>query len=228
MDLQIIKKLSFLIVLAIAAALGISAIGFKISNYSMIYEFTTLDHIESDIIEMENAVQVTHDRETTIKRIMDLIDEYNESMPASQKYSIANEIYEMDVKYDNLNVNLICATITHESAVTWDPHVVSDKGAMGLMQIMPTTGRFLAQYEGIKWTTPSEILFDPITNIRMGSRYLSALIEIYGVEGGLAAYNGGEKRAAMWLANNKAPGILWRETQNYVPAVMRLYNMYRD
>ena len=55
---------------------------------------------------------------------------------------------------------------------------------------------------------PGQLVCYPIYNLRLGCRFLSTLIEIYGIEGGLAAYNGGEKLAALWLANNKAKGIL--------------------
>ena len=134
----------------------------------------------------------------------------------------------MSVKYPNLDVNLICATITHESARTWDPKVVSKAGAMGLMQIMPATGKWLSKYEGISWTGAEEVLFDPIYNIRLGTRYLSALIETYDLEGGLAAYNGGDKRVKLWLANDKADGILWPETRAYIPFVLNLYDEFKS
>ena len=87
---------------------------------------------------------------------------------------------------------------------------------------------FLAELEKISWTNARDILSNPITNIQFGSRYLSSLVDLFGIEGGLAAYNGGERKATLWLANNKAEGILWRETQHYVPAVMRLYNLYKN
>ena len=145
-----------------------------------------------------------------------------------KKYEIANEIYTLSLKYTNLDVELICATITHESAASWNPEVKSHAGAIGLMQIMPATGMYLAEYEGITWTNEEEVLTDPIYNIRMGTRYLSTLISYYGVDGGLAAYNGGEKLAALWIKNNKADGILWAETQNYIPAIIKLWDKYRE
>lgn len=134
----------------------------------------------------------------------------------------------MSVKYTNLDVDLICATITHESALTWNPEIKSHAGAIGLMQIMPATGMYLARFEEITWTSAEEILEDPIYNIRMGSRYLSTLISYYDLEGGLAAYNGGEKTASRWLANNKADGILYAETRDYIPAVKKLYKKFQD
>jgi len=44
----------------------------------------------------------------------------------------------------------------------------------------------------------------------------------------LAAYNGGEKRVDMWLAQNKLDSILWPETRKYVPSVLELYEEFRN
>jgi soluble lytic murein transglycosylase len=144
------------------------------------------------------------------------------------KDNVAFEIYQMSKKYDNLNIDLICATITHESALSWNPKVISRAGALGLMQIMPTTGAFLAESEGIEWTTSEEVLFDPIKNIQLGCKYLSNLVEMFDVEGGLAAYNGGARRAAKWLANNRDYKVLYKETRGYIPAIMKLYERFKE
>ena len=95
------------------------------------------------------------------------------------------------------------------------------------MQVMPETGKFLAKIEGLNWDSAEAVLFNPVYNIRLGSKYLSKLIEMYQVDGGLAAYNGGGRRAEMWLAHNRANGVLFKETQNYVPAVLSLYDEFR-
>jgi soluble lytic murein transglycosylase len=152
---------------------------------------------------------------------------HNKGLSATESYEIANEIYELSSKYTNLNVDLICAVITHESAGTWNPTVVSKANAMGLMQIMPVTGFFLAEYENITWTSPEDVLFNPIYNLRIGTRLLSALVTRYNLDGGLAAYNGGEKQAAIWLANGKNGKYLPDETREYVPAVQKLYARYK-
>ena len=161
------------------------------------------------------------------QKIVTIMNRYNKKMPAAMKQAIADEILEMSLKYPNLDVDLICATITHESARSWNPKVVSKAGAMGLMQIMPRTGKWLSKSEGVEWTSTEAVLFDPIYNIRLGTRYLSKLINTYDLEGGLAAYNGGWKRAKKWLANDKADGILWAETRSYIPYVLKLYDKYR-
>ena len=184
--------------------------------------------LELMLNEMRSAIHVDSMRQYHINKIIAIIDQYNVEMQRHRKYEIAEEVYKMSQKYSNLNVDLICATITHESAGTWDPEVISPAGAMGLMQIMPATGMFIASYEGVNWSSAEEVLYDPIYNIRIGSRYLSSLIELYNVDGGLAAYNGGEHRAALWIGSGKAHGILARETQQYIPAIQRLYEEFQD
>ena len=183
--------------------------------------------LEKTLQDIRAAMNVDSVRQFNIQKVMSIVNKYNTTMPSSLKYEISEEIYNMSVKYTNLDVDLLCATVTQESGNSWDPEVVSEAGAMGLMQIMPTTGLWIAHYENITWTSAEEILFDPIYNIRIGSRHLSALVEVYGLEGGLAAFNGGEKRAAIWLANEKADGILLSETLNYKNHVLLLYEEFK-
>lgn len=186
-----------------------------------------LAELESIIYKLQSSIHVDSQRQYNIQKVIAIIDQYNVTLSHHQKYEIAEEIFHMSQKYQNLDVDLICATITHETGGTWDPKIISPAGAMGLMQIMPTTGMFVAAYEEVTWTSPEDILFEPIYNIRIGSRYLSSMIRLYNVEGGLAAYNGGERRAAIWMGSGKATGILADETQRYVPAVKRLYEEFQ-
>lgn len=187
-----------------------------------------LTNINQQIAQLDSFRKVERTRNQNIEKVLAVINRYNPGMTEDLKYQIASEISDVSMKYERLDIDLICATITHESAYTWDPEVVSPVGAMGLMQIMPATGKFLAEIEGVKWSNSKNILFDPITNIRLGSRYLASLIEIYKIDGGLAAYNGGLKIAGKWLANNKADGILYKETQKYIPSVLSLYEEFRN
>ena len=97
------------------------------------------------------------------------------------------------------------------------------------MQIVPETGYELAGYEGLKWTTAEKILSDPVKNIQLGCRYLSALIQDYKIRGALAAYNGGMVKAEEWVQNDhKNPNILYAETREYVPAVLNLYEEFQS
>jgi soluble lytic murein transglycosylase len=71
---------------------------------------------------------------------------------------------------------------------------VSPVGAMGLMQILPSTGEELAGRYGIPWHGP-QTLFDPVVNVRLGSAYLRELSNRYGeLSTALAAYNWGPGR----------------------------------
>jgi len=206
----------------------ISTVSFTFKFCNVDESFHKINQIEKYVLDMNASMRIDTIRQFKIQKIMTIFNQYNETMNLERKYEIANEIFEMSVKYSNLDVDLICATITHESALTWNPRVVSQAGAMGLMQIMPATGVFLSQDEGIQWTTPEEILFDPIINIRLGCRYLSALIHAYEIDGGLAAYNGGERRAALWIKNNRQDeSVLCEETRGYVPAVLKLYKRFQ-
>jgi soluble lytic murein transglycosylase len=180
-----------------------------------------------EIVNLRSAMNIDSVRQYKLQKIMKIITSHNSNLSSSEMYDIANEIYEMSVKYTNLDIDLLCALITHESAGTWDPKIISKAGAMGLMQIMPVTGYFLAESEGLPWTTPEEVLFNPIYNIRAGSRFLAMLLQRYGLDGALAAYNAGEKHASIWIANGKDDHFLWSETREYIPAICKLFNEYQ-
>ncbi len=219
---------------SIAKILGLFVVSSIIIGFT--FQFVSITHDQRERIrELERALQtlkaainVDSVRQYNIQKVINIINRHNPDMPSDLKYQIANEIYEMSIKYANLDVDLICATITHESNHTWDPKIVSRAGAMGLMQIMPTTGMYVSQLEGIPWTTPEEVLFNPIYNIRIGCRYLSSMISIYDIDGGLAAYNGGERIASLWIKNDRDDNVLWAETRKYIPSVLKLYEQYQN
>jgi soluble lytic murein transglycosylase-like protein len=108
--------------------------------------------------------------------------------------------------------HLVQAIVQVESA--FKPGAVSNKGAIGLMQIMPATG---ARY-GVSQRTH---LFDPATNIDTGTRYLRDLIALFPGRKDLvvAAYNAGE--GAVIKYGRAIPP--YRETRSYVRMVMAAY-----
>ncbi len=220
------KKALFMVLMVL---MFVSVMSFTHNNSLKLQkERETLSEIAREVLNYQGTVETESFRKIDINKIIGIIGRYNRTMSGSLKYDIAREIQKMSVKYSNLDINLICATITHESARSWRPDVVSHAGALGLMQIMPYTAKLLVKPEGIKWTFAKEVLFNPITNIRMGCRYLSMLIELYNVDGGLAAYNGGPRRAKKWIASGRNYDILLEETRYYVPAVLELYHHYKS
>jgi len=108
---------------------------------------------------------------------------------------------------------LVHAVITAESG--YNPGAISKAGAQGLMQLMPGTARRYAVKDA----------FDPKQNIRGGTLYLRDLLDQFdnNIELAVAAYNAGEN--AVIRHGRKIPP--YRETQAYVPKVLRLYNKYR-
>jgi soluble lytic murein transglycosylase len=184
--------------------------------------------LEQQMLNIKSAMNVDSIRQYNIQKITRIFDGRNKTLTPKEKYEIANEVYIASQKYTNLSVELIGAMITQESGPAWKTDRVSPAGAMGLMQIMPVTGMFMASYGGITWTSAEDVLLNPIYNIRIGTRFMSALIDMYGLEGGLAAYNGGEVRARIWLAEGKQDGILYQETQAYVPSVLQLTELYKN
>jgi len=204
-----------------------AVVGFSFGFRELAEKSSRMEHLERALMELRAAMNIDSVRQYNIHKVMAIIEHYDPQMPAETKYEIASEIYEMALKYPNLSVDLICAVITHETGATWNVAAKSPAGALGLMQVMPVTGMFVAREEGLPWTSPEEVLFNPISNIRIGARLLSSLIDVYGVDGGLAAYNGGERRAALWVANKQAKDILWPETQAYIPSVLKLYEKFR-
>jgi SLT domain-containing protein len=108
----------------------------------------------------------------------------------------------------NVDPNLVRAVVKVES--NFNSNAVSRKGAMGLMQLMPSTARSL------KVKNP----FDPDQNVDAGVRHLKQLLENYGgdVNLTLAAYNAGSGAVAR---NNGVPR--YAETQNYVRRITNLY-----
>ena len=108
----------------------------------------------------------------------------------------------------NLEASLIHSIIRAESG--YDPHCVSSKGALGLMQLMPET----AKIYGVG--NP----FEPRDNVEGGVKYLKDLINLYGrrTRYVLAAYNAGQ------TAVKKYGGIPpYPETKNYIEKVMASY-----
>ena len=211
------------LLIGIVGALGFTAGYVRESELS-----ARVAELEKTVLDLRATLNVDSERYAVVQKVIRIIDKHNPEMTSELKYRIADEIYRLSLRFDNLTPDLLCAVITHETGGTWDPKVVSPAGALGLMQIMPATGMYVAEAEGITWTSAEDVLFDPILNLRIGARYLSDLIRLYGLEGALAAYNGGERKAVQWLASGKKDDVLYGETQQYVPAIVKLYEEYRS
>ncbi len=141
-------------------------------------------------------------------------------------------LLESLAKAQGIDPYLIAALAAQES--TFDAGIRSSAGAIGLMQIMPATGRGFARRMGI---TPFSTgrLTEPEVNASIGTKYFADLMQQFGGAAyALAGYNAGEHRVVRWRAER--PGlpvdewiddIPFPETQNYVKRILGTAEDYR-
>jgi soluble lytic murein transglycosylase len=113
-----------------------------------------------------------------------------------------------------------------ETESKFNPTAVSGAGAVGLMQLTPSTARGIAQYTGGSRFRVSD-LTNPDINMRYGAWYLGHLLTRYhgNEQLALAAYNAGEDNVDRWQREHV--GIQFEETRDYVNKVERLKKIYR-
>jgi soluble lytic murein transglycosylase len=128
---------------------------------------------------------------------------------------------------------LVAAVVNVESGFRAD--VVSSAGAVGLMQVKPSTAEAVARTAGMRARMDVSALSDPDTNVRIGTLYLAELLARYGgdVTLALAAYNGGMTNADRWAEERGRSGgalidaIDFPETADYVDEVETQAAVYR-
>jgi soluble lytic murein transglycosylase len=148
----------------------------------------------------------------------------------SNPLGFTKEIAAASKRY-HVDPYLITAVIRAESS--FDPDVRSNKGALGLMQVMPSTAEYVVRRRG--WGASGMNLRKPKSNIDIGTYYLKYLIDKYGVlEYSLAAYNGGEANMDKWLkragSRRRArvlASIPYPETRAFVRKVLETRDTYR-
>jgi soluble lytic murein transglycosylase len=118
-------------------------------------------------------------------------------LPERQQKRLAVAIVR-EAKLNGVDPMLVVAIIRCESS--FNNYAVSNVGAMGLMQVMPDTGKWLAERGGWALGRPSN-LFDSELNVQLGTAYIAELIARFGsVEKALVAYNAGPALAKRILA----------------------------
>ncbi|MDD4767533.1 MAG: lytic transglycosylase domain-containing protein [Desulfotomaculaceae bacterium] len=142
--------------------------------------------------------------------------------------------HDLTLKYatvHNQDTYLLSAMIKAES--NFQPRAVSEKGARGLMQIMPETGQSVAGQLGYP-DFSADLLFIPEININIGACYLAGLDDEFNgnVILMLAAYNGGIGNVMEWIAADKSGGINeidqipFPETRHYIKKVLKYHQIY--
>ena len=130
-------------------------------------------------------------------------------------------VLSFSAEYD-LDPAVVSSVIRAESR--FKPEAVSPRGAIGLMQVMPSTGEWIALQLGLPGYQTTD-LYDPHRNIEFGTWYLATLLERFGdVPTALQGYNAGPSNADRWRASGEAP---YPETAAYVDRVLKAIPVYR-
>jgi soluble lytic murein transglycosylase-like protein len=171
-------------------------------------------HIEGDslVLTLRNGGQIICDASVIARFAPDEVP-YPEPEPEPKPVMAAEplpvvpygELIDKVATEQGVPVKLVRAVIQVESA--YQQRARSPKGAMGLMQLMPTTAR---QY-GV--SNP----YDPIANVEAGIKHLKSLLERLPLALALAAYNAGEAAVARFHGIPPYP-----ETQAYVGRILKL------
>ena len=154
------------------------------------------------------------------------------------KYQLAfpegyKELVEMRAAELQLDPLLIYAVMMQESE--FDEKAVSTAGAVGLLQIMPSTGEMIAKKLSHRSFT-GDSLFEPYTNISFGAWYLKTLIARFNgnLPLAIAAYNAGPNAVDEWLKrwgefdmDEFVENIPYPETKKYVEKVLGYYETYK-
>jgi len=127
---------------------------------------------------------------------------------------------------------LVASVANVESS--FDEEAISNKGAVGVMQLIPSTAQWIANKIGVEFS--NEKLLQGEFNLQLGAYYLAYLIDYFKNEKlGICAYNAGQGNVSSWLKNkeyssdgktlNKIP---FKETKNYLNKVYKNYNYYKN
>jgi len=165
-------------------------------------------------------------RQKTILYLRDKIVEAQITTKQKVEYEYAYEIAEQVVveseKYPTIDEFFVLAVMHRESC--FNDSAKSEKGAIGLMQIMPETARLLCGFFNMSYN--DHILYNTEINIKFGVKLLEVLYASYeNYEIALAGYNGGPYSAYYYKVKDKR---LSDQTEKFVPYIMTKWNEYSE
>jgi soluble lytic murein transglycosylase len=186
--------------------------------------FQGIRRMKSD--EIKQAAQMASDwqwHENAIKTVAKTShrSDYDLRFPMPYQEQVMSNIAKHD-----LDPSVIYGVMRRESL--FDPLARSKVGALGLMQLMPSTARNVARSLGLKKPQQADIL-DVSNNIRLGTQYFKSVLQQFdnNVPLAAAAYNAGPRNVRRWLPKKESmEADLWietvpfKETRNYVQAVL--------
>lgn len=183
---------------------------------------------KAGLVELANLLYDARDfyRAFRIYRVHLLNSNQKEHLPLGYPMRLVESVKEKAAA-ESADPFLVAAVMREESH--FNPGAVSPVGALGLMQIMPSTGAQIAKELGESFKKGS--LLDPGTSIRFGSWYLGKILKRFNGDAvlAIAGYNAGPNAAARWAASlpvatdEFVESIPYEETRGYVKRVLRSY-----
>ncbi len=175
-------------------------LGFMYQQTIKIGQSTRLDQETETITPAEESDQKAETEPDKRVEIAKAISACRSSLGKDDVIALANIIHKQSERY-NYDWQLILAIIRAESQ--FNTRARSNKGARGLMQILPSTAKWLSPKLGLKYTG-RDSLYDPEYNIRLGTHYLHMLHQRYdNMEKAIAAYNRGPNGLTRYLRQGR-------------------------
>jgi soluble lytic murein transglycosylase-like protein len=192
----------------------------SVSLVSVSFWFATSVYSEADLLDSTHGGTGISAEAVQLDYITSILAASKTGLSPEEERELAAVILEAS-NANSVDPLLVMAIIEIES--TYYNRARSHKGAIGLMQIMPDTGIWVAGMLDVDWHGTST-LYDPLTNVRLGTRYFSMLQERFDNDThlSLAAYNAGPTRVAKSIRRGK------RTPVRYANKVLKSYKEHRD
>ncbi len=163
---------------------------FRITSLLYQQQQQNIEVLEHKIVELENR-QLEAQR-----RVYDFILDKDPDIDTMYASKLANTVCTHSNMFPLISPSLLVSLMWHESR--FDTTAVSSKGAIGIMQVMPATSKWIIEYFGLPTSLKLTSLED---NVLVGCVYLNDLISRYGQFKALSIYNSGRiSRAGKWYA----------------------------
>jgi soluble lytic murein transglycosylase-like protein len=211
----------YLVYFCVALILSIMLYGLAVAsgNEGSTVSRTNIVYVETQNREVELNAEVER-----LRALIGIREVLEENLPAASiedKRALAETILEASELY-GLKVELVLAVIKTESA--FDDMALSHKGAMGLMQLLPSTGMAMAGELSMSPAGKSS-LYDMRTNIILGCHYLKKMMNRYSrLDHALQAYNIGPTRFDMLLATNSGINSSYaKQVKSHMTAITKSF-----
>lgn len=193
-------------------------------------------------LRMAQVFRAQNEHAASINTLRRAYPDYGQALPEEMPREVWEIFYpigwwttiQQEAKRHNIDPYLIAGVIRQETI--FNPQARSRANALGLMQLLPSTGQLVARKYSLGGgrVTPAD-LYNPVLNIQLGTAYLADMIRTFGrFEYAAAAYNGGPGRVSRWLRELPTAEIEeWvdsipiSETRLYVQGVWRNARQYQ-